>query len=369
MARQDAGHVALVLPVGVVRLQQAQFQVHLLVRVQQVEPVDVCLGVVGQLHGEVDLRLAHLAPFGRDDDDSVGGTRAIDGRGGRVLQHRDALDVLRVDAGDGCLIDVVNVLQLLHRGDFGAFEGNAVEHPKRVLCAVHGRHAADAQLDGCARRAAGRDAGQSGNLSGQCLVDAVDAADDLIGHLHRGDGRSQLAAVNLLVTGHDQLVHLLGRIFHIDRVVRLPVLEAQRHCGVAHETAGELPVGRRDFQPELAVEVGRGPRSHLALRGHDGHRGTDNGEVVRLVEDYPRDGTRLCRHGQQADQPQHKGGFNSSHHSSLSFFHSCFFISPIRARSGCARSNLRNGSAWASRKRSVFPSASSGLSPVPRASR
>ena len=60
-----------------------------------------------ELHAVVDLRpLGHAPAFGRDDDHAVGRARTIYRGGGGVLEHRDALDVGRVDGvevgtGDG----------------------------------------------------------------------------------------------------------------------------------------------------------------------------------------------------------------------------------------------------------------------------
>ena len=48
--------------------------------------------------------LSGLGLLGGDDDHTVGATGTIDGTGGRILQHRDALDVLGVDAGDVAII-------------------------------------------------------------------------------------------------------------------------------------------------------------------------------------------------------------------------------------------------------------------------
>ena len=58
----------------------------------------VAVGLVGagQAEAVVHLRLAAHAALGLDLDDAVGTLRSPDGGGGSVLQHRDALNVLRV---------------------------------------------------------------------------------------------------------------------------------------------------------------------------------------------------------------------------------------------------------------------------------
>ena len=69
------------------------------------------------VHGEVVAHdgLALVASLRGDDDDTVGGLRTVDGCGSSVFQDIDALDVLRVDTGNGITdtVDIVGVVEFL----------------------------------------------------------------------------------------------------------------------------------------------------------------------------------------------------------------------------------------------------------------
>ena len=68
-----------------------------------------CLGacVVAGLQLAIHLNFARLTMFCGNQDDAIGTLRAIDGRGRRVLQHRERLDVLDVQVVDVVALEAI----------------------------------------------------------------------------------------------------------------------------------------------------------------------------------------------------------------------------------------------------------------------
>ena len=72
-----------------------------LVGIQQIQATGV--GLHRQRSIEGDRGLALLRALGRDDDDTIGSLRTIDGGRGGIFQHLDRLYVIAVDNGTGVL--------------------------------------------------------------------------------------------------------------------------------------------------------------------------------------------------------------------------------------------------------------------------
>ena len=134
--REDSVDISFVFAEGVVGVQEVEFEVDLLVAVEEVESIKVDVGAACELGVEVDDGCSSLTSLSGDDDDAIGSSRAIDSCGCGILEHSDALDVSRVDASDACLVEVVYVFQLVGGGHVCAFKRYAVEHPQGVLASV-----------------------------------------------------------------------------------------------------------------------------------------------------------------------------------------------------------------------------------------
>ena len=101
----------------VVVLNELARELHALLGVHDINGM-VCIARTHLIvHGEVVAHdgLALVASLRGDDDDTVGGLRTIDGCGSSVFQDIDALDVLRVDTGNGITdtVDIVGVVEFL----------------------------------------------------------------------------------------------------------------------------------------------------------------------------------------------------------------------------------------------------------------
>ena len=95
-----------------------------------------------------------MPPFGRNDHNAVGGTGAVDrGRRG-VLQHRDGLDIARVD-----------------RIEIRTLDGHAVQNEERRGSRVDRVRSADLEHGRLARFARVGDDRQTGSLPLKCLVE------------------------------------------------------------------------------------------------------------------------------------------------------------------------------------------------------
>ena len=197
------------LAIGVARLKQIKLKADLLVGIEQVQPVDVGAWGVCKLGREVDGRATSLAFLGGDDDDAVGSAGTVDGGSRCVLEDGDVVDVGGVQACDAGLIDVVNIIEIVDGGNLVALHGDTVEHPKGFLHTVDGGGTTNAYLGRCARCTRCGDGGKTCDLSGQCLVDVLNGTHSLVGDFHLGDGGGELAPVNLLIAGDDDLAESL----------------------------------------------------------------------------------------------------------------------------------------------------------------
>ena len=121
VAGRDAG-VAQVLPAGL----------HELARVGAGIFLDAAR-VDALVHLEVEAQFAGRTFLGGDEDDTVRSTVAVEGARSGILQHRQALDVGRIDVGDA------------------SAEGYAVHHIKGRTGAVHRADTADADIGSTAR--------------------------------------------------------------------------------------------------------------------------------------------------------------------------------------------------------------------------
>src|SRR5690606_32640454 len=95
-------------------------------------------GLEGDVAAGGDLRGADQpARFRRDEDCAVCRTRSVQRRGIRTLQHRDGLDVVRIDILDGvAVVDRVVAARAAAYG--GIAHRNTVDHEQRLVVASQG---------------------------------------------------------------------------------------------------------------------------------------------------------------------------------------------------------------------------------------
>ena len=164
--------------------------------------------VVGQLADTVlgagaEGGFAGFTGLGGHEDDAVRSAGAVDGGGCRVFQDGQALDIVRVDGGDG----VVRV------GEVGLVTGhhrNTVHDPQRLVAGVDGGCTADTDLRVGTRLAGFGGDGDAGHLTGQHLVDGrCRDGGDLVG-LDGRDGAGLRLAAGRTVTDHDHVFQILS---------------------------------------------------------------------------------------------------------------------------------------------------------------
>ena len=137
----EGGAIDLVVPVGIVVAKQSPLcggalgvdGIDKLVAAHHVDHARTGLQAVGG--AEIDAQLSLGTFFRGDDDDTVGSTRTIDGRGGSVFEYGHALDVVGVDQAQ----EVAAVA-----GDAALLQGYAVEDDERVVAGVERGTATDA---------------------------------------------------------------------------------------------------------------------------------------------------------------------------------------------------------------------------------
>ena len=116
---------------------------------------------------EVQVSLAGFSALGSDDDHTVGGAGAIQGSGGGILQHRDGLNVLGVDAGQdaGGGVGIAGIL-----GIAGAGGGHTVNHIQRIGRGIERACTTDAEGSGRTRLTGSGAHLQTGHLALQGLL-------------------------------------------------------------------------------------------------------------------------------------------------------------------------------------------------------
>src|ERR1019366_6834258 len=153
---------------------------------------------------DVETRRARLSLLGRDDHDTVGRTRTVDGAGRGGLEHLYALDVVRVDVRHAIDHLVLRGRRRAARpvdggqprGDRCVGNDDAVDHEERIAGTKDRGGAADLHLHAAARHAAVLHDRDTGDLARELLVDRFGwrGGDFLRGD--RCDGRRSVALVD-----------------------------------------------------------------------------------------------------------------------------------------------------------------------------
>ena len=89
-----------------------------------------------------------LSTLGGDDDDTIGTTRAIDGRGRHILQHLDRLDVGRINRSQRIEIGASHTVAGIG-GRTAIVEQHTVDDIQRLIAGIDGVTATDADIDRC----------------------------------------------------------------------------------------------------------------------------------------------------------------------------------------------------------------------------
>ena len=181
------------------------------------------------MHGEG--RVA-AAVFGRDDDDAVQRTGAVDGSRAGIFQNLDVLDVRRVQTGDGRADqrDGIPGSELIEGEMHEIFVHRAVNHPKRLHIPQDRGAATDVNARRRPESARNVLDVEAGDAAFEHAAHVVEAFEAHIAHFY-GRGRAGIDAVfHLLIAGHHHFVEAVRVFFEAD---------AQRvRAGDAH-TAGE----------------------------------------------------------------------------------------------------------------------------------
>jgi hypothetical protein len=104
----------------------------------------------------LDVRCARPPAFGRDEHDAVRGVRPVDRGRGRVFQHRDAGDVVRVQEVQGIAAGgdppALAAAQSAEAGERrAADQWHAVEDVERLARRIHRRRTANADREATSR--------------------------------------------------------------------------------------------------------------------------------------------------------------------------------------------------------------------------
>ena len=165
-------------------------------------------------HVHVDLQLAFLAGFGRDEDDAVRAAGAVDGRGGRVLEDLDGLDVAGIEHPDNALADL-SVIGGVHGA---ALHRDAVDDPEGIRAGRDGTDAADLDLLGGAwHTGAGIDLHAGCHALQGRLHGGRDGAHGIL-CLDGADRADVVAFLRSTVANHDHIVQEVGVVAqrHVD---------------------------------------------------------------------------------------------------------------------------------------------------------
>ena len=240
------------------------FQSYFLRWVQQVQPVKAQCRSIGKPGREIDNRFTDLTLLCCNHNDAIGCPRTIDGSGCRILQDGDILNICRIQACNGRLLHVGDVIQLIRFGNIRSLQRNAVQHPQRVLCTIQWSSTANAYLCRSTRSTGSRADRKSGNLSGKCLVDTFYCTDGLVRYIQFGYRCRQLAALHCLVTRHNNGIEHLGRCMKCYFIMFLSRNKLHFQYVISHVATKETGYPRRYSDRELTIHISDDPHCSLS---------------------------------------------------------------------------------------------------------
>ena len=165
-----------------------------------------------------DHRTTHHAFLRRDHDHPVGRLHPVDSRCRSILQHRDRLDVLRIQPCNGITDQIFSILAIYIRGRerHVLFQNHPVNHPDRRLIPIDRGISPDSDLRGRTRFPGSVQHHHSGNTPLQHLVNRSDSLHHNIFGFHRGNGTCRLSPANRLVTCYHDFFHIMRIILQHD---------------------------------------------------------------------------------------------------------------------------------------------------------
>ena len=206
--------------------------------------------------------------LGGDDNHAVGGFRSIESCCRCVFQHIDAVDILRIDAGDGITdaVHIVRIIQFLRTHIDRILKHNAVNHPKRFAVTDKSGCSSYSQTRHCSHLAGIGREHEVGDASFKHGINACGIRAVYILSFYRCDGAGELSAVNSLITGHH---HVIKSVFIISHHY-MERLSGPSCRGFFHSYIRKYQfsrITRRKHDSELSIGVGGG--AVLSVGGHD----------------------------------------------------------------------------------------------------
>ena len=271
--------IDLVVPVGAGRAEQGLLgrtalgvdYVDKFVIRQHVRQGRLCLD--GLRGAERGLQPSAAALLGGDDDDTVRGTRTVDGRGGSIFQDGHALDIVRVDERE----EVAAVA-----ADATRFQGYAIQYNERVVGGRQGGAATDADGAASCGRATGAHDLHAAHL----------AVDELLGRgyqsgveviaLHVGHRAGQVALTGgTIADDHYVAQHLrIGLQFYENLAIGR---YGYRYGGITHVRNLQFFHFGGHLQHEVSIQVG----NHAGRSSLYRHTGS-NQRQVGFIHDLSR---------------------------------------------------------------------------------
>ena len=174
-----------------------------------------------------DHRTTHHAFLRRDHDHPVGRLHPVDSRCRSILQHRDRLDVLRIQPCNGITDQIFSILAIYIRGRerHVLFQNHPVNHPDRRLIPIDRGISPDSDLRGRTRFPGSVQHHHSGNTPLQHLVNRPDSLYHNIFSLYYRNGTCRFPPTNRLVTRHHHFLHIVGIILqhHVQHLLPRPL--------------------------------------------------------------------------------------------------------------------------------------------------
>ena len=223
-----------------------------------------------------DPRLVFPSPLGSDEDDSVSGPGAVDGRGGSILQHRNRLYVIRVD-GRKYIVRSAFGIDISGRQGVGGRHRKTVDYEKRVIACSRRGCTADIERGTSARLGGHLGDAQSGSLSGKGVRHRGHRRSLQIIHFHYRHRSSEgLLGLGTVSDNHDLVQHL-GVLLHYDiQLVPCPYRDIDSHeSEIGYFKNGSCP----DLNAETSVHVSDGSDTGNSL---DCDIGPDNRYSCRV---------------------------------------------------------------------------------------
>ena len=163
-----------------------------------------------------------MSPLRGDHNHTISRLRTVKSRSRSIFQHVNTFNILRVNTRNRITdtIDIIRIIQLV-RGNLNRILNNhPVNHPQWFPIPNQRRSSPNPNFRGNTRFTGIRHHHQIWNLTFQHLIYCRYTRNHNIFHFHRVNSTRRLSAVNHLVTGHHDLIHLAHILFQHDTKLR-----------------------------------------------------------------------------------------------------------------------------------------------------